>query len=99
MSKIIAICGKICCGKSYYAKQIKEKENAVILSIDEATYDLIDNEQGEFYNAFAEIVNKYLMKKAAMLSGIGAFGQKQKDRKQPNISINSVLMLSGIILV
>lgn len=64
MSKIIAICGKICCGKSYYAKQIKEKENAVILSIDEATYDLIDNEQGEFYNAFAEIVNKYLMKKA-----------------------------------
>jgi len=48
MSKIIAICGKICCGKSYYAKQIKEKENAVILSIDEATYDLIDNEQGSF---------------------------------------------------
>ncbi|WP_297031834.1 hypothetical protein [uncultured Eubacterium sp.] len=44
MSKTIAICGKICCGKSYYAKQIKEKENAVILSIDEATYDLIDNE-------------------------------------------------------
>lgn len=65
MSKIIAICGKICCGKSYYAKQIKEQENAVILSIDEVTYDLIDNEQGEFYDAFAERVNKYLMKKAA----------------------------------
>lgn len=44
MSKIIAICGKICSGKSYYATQIKEQENAVILSIDEATYDLIDNE-------------------------------------------------------
>lgn len=65
MSKIIAICGKICCGKSYYAKQTKEQENAVILSIDEVTYDLIDNEQGEFYNAFAERVDKYLMKKAA----------------------------------
>lgn len=64
MSKIIAICGKICCGKSYYAIQIKEQENAVILSIDEVTYDLIDNEQGEFYNVFAERVNKYLMKKA-----------------------------------
>lgn len=64
MSKIIAICGKICCGKSYYAMQIKEQENAVILSIDEVTYDLIDNEQGEFYNVFAERVNKYLMKKA-----------------------------------
>lgn len=65
MSKIIAICGKICCGKSYYAKQIKEQENAVILSTDEATYDLIGNEQGELYNAFAERVNKYLIKKAA----------------------------------
>lgn len=71
MSKIIAICGNICCSKSYYAKQIKEKENAVILSIDEATYDLIDNEQGGFYNAFAEIVNKYLMKKAVEIVKAG----------------------------
>lgn len=71
MSKIIAICGKICCGKSYYAKQIKEKENAVILSIDEATYELIDNKQGEFYNVFAERVNKYLMKKAVEIVKVG----------------------------
>lgn len=71
MSKIIAICGKICCGKSYYAKQIKEQENAVILSIDEVTYDLIDNEQGEFYNAFAQRVNKYLMKKAVEIVKAG----------------------------
>lgn len=48
--KIIAICGKICSGKTYYANQIKDKENAVVLSTDEVTYDLIDNEQGEFYD-------------------------------------------------
>lgn len=71
MSKIIAICGKICSGKSYYAKQIKEQENAVILSTDEATYDLIGNEQGEFYNTFAQRVNKYLMKKAAEIVKAG----------------------------
>lgn len=64
MAKVIAICGKICSGKSYYAKQIKEQENAVILSIDEATHDLIDNEQGKFYNVFSERLKKYLMKKA-----------------------------------
>ena len=67
----MAICGKICSGKSYYAKQIKEQENAVILSIDEATYDLIDNEQGELYDVFAERVNKYLMKKAAQIVKVG----------------------------
>ncbi len=37
MAKIIAICGKICCGKTYYANQIKEKEKAIILSCDELT--------------------------------------------------------------
>ncbi len=71
MSKVMAICGKICSGKSYYAKQIKEKENAVILSKDEATYELIDNKQGEFYNVFAERVNKYLMKKAVEIVKAG----------------------------
>lgn len=71
MSKIIAICGRICSGKSHYANQIKEKENAVILSTDEATYELIDNEQGEFYDAFAERINKYLMKKAAQIVKAG----------------------------
>ena len=32
---------------------------------------MIDNEQGEFYNAFAEIVNKYLMKKAVEIVKAG----------------------------
>lgn len=71
MAKVIAICGKICSGKSYYANQMKDKENAVMLSTDEATYDLIDNEQGEYYNVFAEKVNKYLIKKAAEIVNAG----------------------------
>ena len=37
MGKVYLICGKICSGKSYYAKALKEKYNAVILSTDEAT--------------------------------------------------------------
>lgn len=71
MAKVIAVCGKICSGKSYYAKVLKEKYNAVILSIDEATYDLIRNEQGEFYNAFVERTKKYLMKKAVQIVNAG----------------------------
>ncbi len=71
MAKVIAICGKICSGKSYYAQQLKVKENAVILSTDEATFDLIENEQGKFYNIFADRVNKYLMKKAAEFVAVG----------------------------
>ncbi|WP_026527230.1 AAA family ATPase [Butyrivibrio sp. VCD2006] len=72
MGKVYLICGKICSGKTYYAKALKEKYNAVILSTDEVTYDLINNEQGEFYNVFAQRVNNYLKKKAAEICKAGA---------------------------
>ena len=72
MAKIMLVCGKICSGKSYYARDLKEKENAVILSTDEATYDLINNEQGDFYDVFSERVNCYLRKKAVEIVKAGA---------------------------
>ncbi len=72
MAKVILTCGKICSGKSYYSAKIKDSLNAVVLSTDEATYDLINNEQGEFYNVFVERVNKYLTKKAAQIAKAGA---------------------------
>lgn len=72
MVKVILICGKICSGKSYYARKLKAKENAVVLSTDEVTYDLINNEQGEFYNIFSERVNRYLRKKAVEITKAGA---------------------------
>jgi len=72
MGKVILLCGKICSGKSYYAKKLKESLNAVIISPDEATYELINNEQGEFYNIFSERLIKYLKKKAGEIAISGA---------------------------
>lgn len=72
MSKVYLICGKICSGKSYYSKQLKEEVNGVILSPDEATYDLIHNEQGEFYNIFIERLFPYFNKKAIEIVNAGA---------------------------
>ena len=72
MGKVIIVCGKICSGKSYYSKSIKDSLNAVIISPDEATYELIDNEQGEFYNIFSERLNKYLTKKVGEIAQAGA---------------------------
>ncbi|MDE5764849.1 MAG: ATP-binding protein [Ruminococcus sp.] len=68
MGKIIAVCGKICSGKSYYAKMLKSSGNYVILSTDEATYDLIGNIQGEFYDEFCVRLNRYLLKKAVEIA-------------------------------
>ena len=72
MAKVYLICGKICSGKSFYAKKLKEQVNAVILSPDEATYDLINNEQGEFYNTFCTRLLKYMNKKAVEIVKAGA---------------------------
>ena len=70
--KVIVVCGKICSGKSYYSKKIQDSLKAVIISPDEATYELINNEQGEFYNIFSERLNKYLTKKVGEIASVGA---------------------------
>lgn len=72
MPKVIALCGKICSGKTFYANKIKDGKNAVILSTDEVTFYLMDNEQGERYDDFAKRVNEYLMKKAIDIVRAGA---------------------------
>ena len=71
MAKIIAICGKICCGKTYYANRIKERESAVILSCDELTKDLFDNDLGSRHDEMAARIWGYFMKKAAELVRVG----------------------------
>lgn len=71
MAKIIAICGKICCGKTYYANQIKEKEKAVILSCDELTKDLFDNDLGDKHDEMALRIWNYFKKKSVELVNVG----------------------------
>lgn len=71
MAKLLCICGKIGCGKTYYANRLKEQEHAVILSTDEVTYDLTNNQQGEGYDEFARRVNLYLRKKAVEIVNVG----------------------------
>ena len=45
MGKVFLICGKICSGKSYYAKSLKEKYNAWVLatSINPGFYEMMIN--------------------------------------------------------
>ena len=98
MSKVYLICGKICSGKSYYSKKLKEEVNAVILSPDEATYDLINNEQGEFYNIFCERLLKYMNKKcieivnscANVIYGIGLWSKEERQKVKQYFEENNI---------
>ena len=65
------ICGKICSGKSYYVNQIKDTIGAVVLSCDELTAALFDNNLGEKHDAMMVRVQAYLHKKAAEIALAG----------------------------
>lgn len=71
MAKIIAICGKICSGKSFYARQLKERESAVILSCDEMTKVLFDNDLGDKHDEMSVRIHRYLKDKAAEIALAG----------------------------
>lgn len=100
MAKLICIYGKIGQGKTYYAKELKEQEHAVILSTDEVTYDLTNNEQGEGYDEFARRVNLYLRKKAVEIVKAGCtvildwgFWTKDNRNEIKNFGKNSDILV------
>ena len=71
MPKIIAICGKICSGKTTYAQKLLESEPSVILSCDELTHDLFDNNLGDKHDEMAARIWLYFQKKAAEIVRAG----------------------------
>ena len=71
MAKIILICGKICSGKTTYAKNIMEKNKAVLLSVDEITLTLFGQHLGNRHEEIAEKTEKYLYKKSVEIISLG----------------------------
>lgn len=71
MAKVIMSCGKICSGKSTYAKQQHIKNHAVILSVDEITLALFDQHIGDKHDAYVEKIEKYLFDKSVEIIETG----------------------------
>ncbi|MBR2704867.1 MAG: NUDIX domain-containing protein [Clostridia bacterium] len=69
--KVIALCGKVASGKSTYAKKIREKENAIIFSVDELTYYMVDNKSGQDYTDLCRRATNYFEAKSAEIAGNG----------------------------
>jgi len=67
MAKIIALCGKICSGKSTYAEKIKHEYNAVILSVDTLMLMLFDENLGDKHEEIFEKSKQYLWKMAKII--------------------------------
>ena len=68
MAKVFLICGKICSGKGFYTRQLKEKEHAVVLSCDEIAHD---HDLGDRRDAISADIKAYLHKKAVDIARAG----------------------------
>lgn len=71
MAKVTLICGRICCGKTTYAKELQQKHRAVILSVDEIMLAIFGQYAGEKHDAYTEAVKLYLYQKSAELTAAG----------------------------
>lgn len=71
LARLIAVCGKICAGKTYYANQLRKNEQAVILSCDELTKCLFDNDLGDSHDAMLCRIRDFLRQKSAEIVKAG----------------------------
>ncbi len=87
MSKVILICGKICSGKTTYAKQIMKEQKAVHLSCDEITLAMFGQNIGEKHDEIVELTMEYLYRKSLEILEIGVtvildFGFWEKEDRE-----------------
>ena len=64
MAKIYLICGKICSGKSFYARELQKEIAGIQLSCDELMLSLFPDGLGEKHDDVSRAAREYLMKKA-----------------------------------
>lgn len=64
MAKIIATCGRICCGKTTYAKSLIKKSGGVLLSCDEITLGVLGGQLGDRHDEILQRIQQYLLTKA-----------------------------------
>ena len=72
MPKVLIMCGKICSGKSTYAEKQKLENKAVILSVDDLTLALFENQAGEKLDFYVEKLKEYFLKKSLDIVEAGA---------------------------
>ncbi len=88
MAKVIMTCGRICCGKSTYARKLQENRNAVVLSIDDITLALFPEGAGEMHDTYVLRAEQYLLSLSLQIleNGVdvildwGLWTRAQRDR-------------------
>lgn len=62
--KVILLCGKLCAGKTTYARRLAPEIGAVILSVDEIMLSLFGQHLGDDHDRIAALTRDYLLRKS-----------------------------------
>lgn len=71
MPKAILICGKLCSGKTTYAKKLQGKSKGVTLSVDELMLSLLEPYLGDKHEHYTFKAQKYLFDKSLEILAAG----------------------------
>lgn len=71
MGRVTAVCGKICCGKTYFCNELIRKRGGVLLSCDEISTMIFRQQLGDKHDETMLLVKEYLHKKAAEIAQAG----------------------------
>lgn len=69
--KVICICGKLCSGKTTYAKRLCQQGSAVILSVDEIMLAVFGQYAGDKHEIYVHRLYKFLCEKAVQIVNAG----------------------------
>ncbi len=98
MVKVILICGRICSGKTFYAKSLIKENNAVLLSSDELISALFHPNENEYHNQVIDSVHKFLKNKSVELvnAGVSVILDWGFWTKESRITISDFYKSNGI---
>ncbi len=71
MSEIILLCGKVCCGKSFYANRLSRERNIVVLSVDELMLSLFPEHLGDRHCEVVRQSKEFLSLQAEKIAAAG----------------------------
>ena len=72
MASVIMTCGRICCGKSTYARRLRDERGGVILSIDDLMLALFPEGAGEMHDTYVRRTEAYLLEQSLQILESGA---------------------------
>ena len=87
MAKIFLMCGKICSGKTTYARKLREQNKAVILSADEIMLALFGSDAGDKHDEYVRRTKNYIFGKSAeilesdinVVLDLGFWAKRERD--------------------